>query len=266
MDFTISSGHSKYVSGANGYISEVAEARKVTDKVAVYLKQLGSSVNVYHDDVSRTQNSNVNNIVAKHNATKRDFDVSIHFNAFKTTDESKGVEVCYVTQKEMAAKVSKGISDASGLKDRGGKYRDKLGFLNGTKRPSILIEICFVDSSYDTKIYKDKFDAICRSIAESLTGKKLTGTTSTANINVNTGIKTDIKTDTKEDVRMYKPSNAALLNSTRVILTRLASKGDTGISKAHVEKLDKGELPLDDVIGLLYTALEREMFDFQAKK
>ncbi|MGG3890033.1 hypothetical protein [Metabacillus fastidiosus] len=45
------------------------------------------------------------------------------------------------------------------------KKRTNLGFLNGTNKPAILIEVCFVDSKGDVQIYKNKFDEICIAIA-----------------------------------------------------------------------------------------------------
>lgn len=179
MDVTISSGHALKVRGAARYIDEVVEARKVTEKVAGYLKELGGKVNVYHDNVSTSQKQNVNNIVKQHNATSRDLDVSIHFNAKDTTDSPRGVEVCYLTQKELAKKVASGISSVSGLKDRGGKKRTDLGFLNNTNKPAILIEVCFVDSRVDVALYEAKFNEICRAIAESIVGKVIKAATVT---------------------------------------------------------------------------------------
>lgn len=74
----------------------------------------------------------------------------------------------------LAAKVSKAIADASGLKNRGAKLRTDLGFLNGTVKPTILIEVCFVISRADARIYQAKFDAICKAIAEAISGKQIT--------------------------------------------------------------------------------------------
>ena len=175
MKITISSGHGLYVSGANGYLNEVNEARRVVDKVAEYLKELGVEVTKYHDNTSKTQNTNVNGIVAKHNSTKRDLDISVHFNANKTTDSPMGVEVLHYTDsaKDLAAKVSKAIAKAAGFKDRGPKKRTDLGFLKRTTETAILIETCFVDSKADEELYNKHFDEICRAIAETVSGKKL---------------------------------------------------------------------------------------------
>lgn len=175
MELVMSSGHGKYVSGAIGILNEVTEARRVVSKTVDYLKELGATVYEYHDNTSKNQKDNINTIVKYHNNKNRDIDVSVHFNAYSKTNEPRGVEVLYYSdsQRDLAAKVSKAIANASGLKDRGAKKRDNLGFLKGTKKPALLIEVCFVDSKADADIYKSKFDAICKAVAEALTGKKI---------------------------------------------------------------------------------------------
>lgn len=35
----------------------------------------------------------------------------------------------------------------------------------------ILIEVCFLDSSYDVQKYRENFDSICSAIIQALTGK-----------------------------------------------------------------------------------------------
>ncbi|WP_052343838.1 N-acetylmuramoyl-L-alanine amidase [Bacillus massiliigorillae] len=169
----ISSGHAKYVSGAIGILNEVTEARKVVPQVAKYLKELVITVYEFHDDTSKTQKDNINTIVKYHNSKKRDLDVSVHFNS--GTKVTGGVEVLYCTdaQKTIATKVSSAISNSLGIRDRGAKKRNDLGFLNGTKQPAILIEVCFVDVKENADAYHKNFDACCRAIAETITNKKL---------------------------------------------------------------------------------------------
>lgn len=170
MKIVISSGHGKYVRGASGYLDEVDEARRVVNRVAELLGGAGIKVEVFHDDVSDDQNENLNRIVDFHNGESRDLDVSVHFNAYETTDNPMGCECLYVTQKELAAKVAGQICDASGLKNRGPKKRTDLFFLNNTVEPAILIEVCFVDSRADAEIYEEHFDAICQAISEAISG------------------------------------------------------------------------------------------------
>lgn len=174
MNIVISSGHGKFVKGASSIIDEVTEARKVVNLIAEYLTKLGASVVKYHDDTSKTQSDNVNGIVAYHNKHKRDLDISVHFNAASYTKDGRGVEVLHYNDgtKTIATNVSKVISGVSGLKNRGAKKRTDLGFLKRTSKPAILLEICFVDSEKDVELYKRNFDSICKSIAETIVGKK----------------------------------------------------------------------------------------------
>lgn len=185
MKTTISSGHGKYVSGASSIIDEVVEARKVVNRVGEILKELGEEVNIYHDDTSKTQKANINNIVKYHNSTTREKDISIHFNSSKETDKPVGVEVLYYSDsnKDLASKVSKTISDASGLKNRGAKLRTDLGFLKSTQKGAIIIEVAFVDSSEDVRIYKEKFEDICIAIAEVISEKSYKKETTIPNTN-----------------------------------------------------------------------------------
>jgi N-acetylmuramoyl-L-alanine amidase len=171
----ISSGHGKYIRGASGYLDEVDEARRVVPQVAEYLRQMGCTVHEFHDDVSTTQNENLQRIVAFHDSKQRDLDVSVHFNAYQTTQKPMGCEVLYVTQKDLAAKMSAEMAAEADWPNRGAKKRTDLYFLNNTDEPAVLIEVCFVDSKSDEEQYRQHFDGVCRAIAESITGLTIEG-------------------------------------------------------------------------------------------
>ena len=167
----ISSGHGKYVRGAHGIIDEVDEARKVVEALANQLKLRGVDVTVFHDDVSKSQSENLERIVDFHNAQgAHSLDVSVHFNAFEQTSAPRGVEVLYVTQSVLAGQLSAAIADAGELTNRGGKYHGGLAFLNGTAEPSVLLEICFVDSEADCENYGAFFNDIIDAMANVLGG------------------------------------------------------------------------------------------------
>jgi N-acetylmuramoyl-L-alanine amidase len=166
----ISSGHGKYIRGASGILDEVDEARKVVERVGDELRNRGIDVTTYHDDVSQSQNENLNRIVDFHNSKSRDLDVSVHFNAYVETDKPMGVEVLFVTQADLAGEMSAAIAEAGDLIDRGAKKRTDLFFLNNTEMPSILIETCFVDSVADADSYNTNFEEICDAIASMLGG------------------------------------------------------------------------------------------------
>jgi N-acetylmuramoyl-L-alanine amidase len=174
MKVVISSGHAKYVQGAVGILNEVDEARSVVEQIAKDLKTKGVGVVTFHDDVSKTQSENLDRIVDFHNTQTRDLDVSVHFNAYEDTDKAMGTECLYLTQDELAERVADSISEVSDLINRGPKKRTDLAFLNGTEAPAILIEVCFVDSSTDARLYQAYFDDICEAVADTIAGGALT--------------------------------------------------------------------------------------------
>ena len=178
MKVVISSGHGKYVRGARGdpvppQLDEVDEARKVVERVADYLGDAGVTVTTFHDDVSNDVSENLNRIVDFHNSKDRDLDVSVHFNAYD--GKAHGTEVLYTSTNgyEWAKKLSPAISEAGNFTDRGPKERNDLAFLNNTHETAVLIETCFCDNTSDSNLYHARFDAICRVIAEVLSGEEL---------------------------------------------------------------------------------------------
>jgi N-acetylmuramoyl-L-alanine amidase len=177
MHVVISSGHGLKVRGAAGPppwgLDEVNEARKVVERTADYLRQVGVEVATYHDDVSTSQNENLQRIVDFHNSKARDLDVSVHFNAYQVTSKPMGTECLFVTQESLAGRVAEAISEAGDFLDRGPKYRSDLFFLNNTAEPAILIETCFVDSQADAALYRAEFEAICAAIAEAISGQTI---------------------------------------------------------------------------------------------
>lgn len=170
MDICISSGHGLRVRGAKGVLDEVDEARRVVDRVATLLQAHGVGAHVYHDNTSTNVSANLNAIVQAHNSRSRDRDISVHFNAFQTTSKAMGCEVLYVSNagKAIADKVVPALAKAGGFINRGAKKRTDLRFLNSTAKPSALLEICFVDSTEDARLYRENFEGICRALAESI--------------------------------------------------------------------------------------------------
>jgi hypothetical protein len=167
----ISSGHGLKVRGASGIIDEVDEARKVVERLAELLEERGATVITFHDDKSTSQNENLWCITDFHNSCERDLDISVHFNAFEQRSQPVGTEVWYVTQADLAKHLSAAMASV-GFIDRGEKYTNGLHFLNQTVMPSVLLEVCFVDSAADCDIYKAHFDAICEALADELVGDK----------------------------------------------------------------------------------------------
>lgn len=165
----ISSGHSINCQGMSDIINEVTEARRIVDRVYDIVRASGKTCYKYHDTAS-SSSQNLVNIVNFHNKYSQGVDVSIHFNACNHTSKARGVEVCYYSQFMLADEMSRNISKATGLINRGPKERTGLYVLKHTTKPSILIEVCFGDSEADCAIYKAKFEDICQTIAKTLIG------------------------------------------------------------------------------------------------
>lgn len=176
----ISGGHNKIVQGASCYINEVTEDRKVVEAFRKYAKKLGLTCYVCNDDKGTNQSENLLYIVGNHNKKKRDLDISIHFNAYKKVGKdgkSKGVEVWVYDEKSECYDLAKEICDSIarlGFTNRGVKVIKSLAFLKNTKKPSMLIEVCFVDDKDDTDLYnKIGADTIGKVIAETIARKEV---------------------------------------------------------------------------------------------
>ncbi|MER2009727.1 MAG: N-acetylmuramoyl-L-alanine amidase [Psychrobacillus sp.] len=171
---SISPGHYGPRTGAYGFIDEVTEAINVAKRVTSILLAAGITTNYIEDNVSKKQSDNIRWLIAQHNKTERQIDVSIHFNSTAGT-HSKGIgtETLIYDKRNIvslanAEAITNSIANASGLKNRGVKERKDLGILKGTNKPCYLIEVCFVNDSVDVAIYRRDFEKICQAIAEQL--------------------------------------------------------------------------------------------------
>ena len=255
--FTASPGHYGPRTGASGYIDEVTEAIKVTKEVVRILRASNFQANYVEDNVSKTQSANIGWLVSQHNKTKREFDISIHFNASAGTHERGiGTEVLYVNPavKGVAEQMSAAITKASGLINRGAKSRSDLGFLNGTHKKALLIEVCFVNSKTDVELYRKNFDAICHAIASELAravGKTLTVTPP------KTAVETAKPSTENKGARKLDINSPALRDLIEGILASKAQREilvnyaiAEGMNKSWLEKLENRTITEDEILAL----------------
>lgn len=157
--------------GAVGYIDEGKENRLLTDLIIKWLKQGGATVYTGKVDKSNNYLAEQCKIANKQNV---DLAVQIHFNANRTTLNPIGTETIYKTNsgKLYADRVNKKL--ATVFENRGAKsdVRD-LYWLNHTKAPAILIEVCFVDSKSDTDYYIRCKNTVAKLIAEGILNKNI---------------------------------------------------------------------------------------------
>lgn len=133
--------------GAVGYVRESEETRKVVDELTVLLENKG------HEIINATVDNSTNytsNAVAIANKAKADLFISIHFNA----GGGRGTEVFTWKGKKLsrAVNIVRNISDL-GFRNRGVKDGSDFYVIKKTNMQSLLVEVCFVDSFYDTTLY-----------------------------------------------------------------------------------------------------------------
>ncbi|MBK5474353.1 N-acetylmuramoyl-L-alanine amidase [Bacillus sp. TH19] len=171
-----SGGHNSIVQGANSvYGKEHVEDRKFLDAVAKYVQAAGWNYVNCSDEVGTTQTAVWSNAANNHlRVADSDVDLQFHLNA------SPGGTGCEVWlhpsygNRELAAKISKAMADAFGLRDRGIKLTTDLGWINKTKT-GLLPEICFIDNEMDMQKYRANFDKAAKAVAEVIVGRTIQG-------------------------------------------------------------------------------------------
>lgn len=181
--YNVHSGHNphgKVGCGAIGLISESKENRLVANEIIRLLNLNTHTVYNCTVDNGVSQNDILSRIVKKCNAHKVKFDFSIHFNAGrkdKKGDGKNGGFEIHVTSKDKGkVKVAERICEnmkSLGFTNRGIKINHNLYFLNATKNPALLLEICFVDDKDDCNLYKKVgYQKIAEEIVKGILNKK----------------------------------------------------------------------------------------------
>lgn len=175
-EFAGSGGHNSIVQGANSvYGKEHVEDRRFLDAVAKYVQAAGWKYVNCSDEVGTTKTAVWSNAADNHLRVKDStVDAQFHLNA---TPGGTGCEVWLHPEygnRELAAKISKAMADAFGLRDRGIKFSTDLGWINKTKT-GLLPEICFIDNEVDMQKYRANFDKAAKAVAEVIVGKSIQG-------------------------------------------------------------------------------------------
>lgn len=170
MNIAVDSGHSISGpgSGAVGIISESKCTREVGDVVRRLLKEAGNHVINATIDHANSTSEQLAGIVANANREDLDWFVSIHFNS----GGGNGVEVYTYKGRQYpdALAVCKNIS-ALGIPNRGVKEGTGLYVIRKTKAKSMLIEVCFVDTSDADWYKKTGPEKIGKAIVEAILGE-----------------------------------------------------------------------------------------------
>ena len=167
MKITTSAGHSYACDGAQGCgYSEHNEAVWANNYFILLCQSHGIEVSDCTSEAG-TVNAYLREQCNKANASGADLAIQWHFNAGGGT----GTECLYLTEKSLAADVSAAMASAGGYVNRGAKYRSDLYWLNCTKMPAILIEVCFIDNCNDMAKWQEKWKTIVEAVFNAVTGQ-----------------------------------------------------------------------------------------------
>lgn len=186
---TAHAGHNRpgrIACGASDYLDESKETRIICRKVIRLFKK--NKIEAVNCTVNNGKNQDDVLVKIKNKIEKVlgvCLNISMHMNACehsKTDGRTKGVEVCICpvagddadyskTKKTMKYKVAQLVCREIaklGFTNRGVKFRDNLYILKRTSKPTILVEICFVDDQDDAKLYKQNKDAVAQAIVKAV--------------------------------------------------------------------------------------------------
>lgn len=105
------------------------------------------------------------------NEAGADLFVSIHRNSFPTDNEAFGVESLVYDKSGLKYEIAQSINqqlEAVGFRNLGVKERPNLVVLKRTKMPAVLVEVGFINSDVDNKLFDDNFNDIALAIADGI--------------------------------------------------------------------------------------------------
>lgn len=185
--YAVFAGHSQLKSGsftgASGYINEAVENELVAKAVDKWLKIGGANSDLFIIPRKYLSSKDLEDDykIPKANAKNYTGVVEIHFNANKTVDNPMGTECIYsegsTRGRALAQRVNDRLDDV--FKDRNVKSNAQFYMLRRVTAPSIIIEVCFVDSKSDVNLYRNNgYDKIGKLIAEGMLNKTIADTSS----------------------------------------------------------------------------------------
>lgn len=177
MRIVIDMGHTPTSPGASGYLDELSCDRATGERVIAELERRGHTVfNSTPDDwVAYPQEVN-ERCYYTNSLWGIDLFCSIHFNA----GGGHGTEVLYFAGDGdgawWASQISKNLSKALGLPNRGAKPNDWVGVICNTNPTAVLIEVCFVDNWDDAEAWHNTpWEPIINAICDGIEGHDWNG-------------------------------------------------------------------------------------------
>ncbi|MCB2288695.1 N-acetylmuramoyl-L-alanine amidase [Clostridium sp. CS001] len=170
--FGINDGHTikGFGTGAVGIINESEQTRLVGAEVRKLLKEAGHNAINCTIDYANSVNESLSLIMDQANRQDLDWFISIHFNA----GGGQGVEAYTYAGRQYKDAIDVCANIAKlGFKNRGVKDGKGLYVIRRTVAKSMLIEVCFVDTSDAEQYLKVGYKAIAKAIVAGLLGEEI---------------------------------------------------------------------------------------------
>lgn len=172
MRYSIHAGHNPdglVASGAAGYMKESIENRRIVNYIMSHVDEKEGAVicDVTVND-GKSQNDILQRLCQRMNSVMSEINISIHLNA----GCGAGVECWTYGESDeagiLAMEICKKIS-ALGFRNRGVKQSKSLYILRHTVQPTIIVEVCFVDTVIDYETYmRIGYEKVAEAIMEAL--------------------------------------------------------------------------------------------------
>lgn len=105
------------------------------------------------------------------NAVGADYFVSIHRNSSPYPNQYTGVESLVYDRYGEAARMAYNINaqlESVGFVNQGVNERKNLVVLNRTQMPAVLVEVGFINTDADNRLFDERFDEIAQAIADGI--------------------------------------------------------------------------------------------------
>jgi N-acetylmuramoyl-L-alanine amidase len=171
MRYSIHAGHNPdglVASGAAGYMKESVESRKIVNYIMSHVDEKEAVICDVTVNDGKSQNDILQRLCQRMNNVMSEINISIHLNGGGGT----GVECwTYGVNDEadrLAKKICENISEL-GFRNRGVKQSKSLYILRHSVQPTIIIEVCFVDTERDYETYmRIGYEKVAEAIMEAL--------------------------------------------------------------------------------------------------
>lgn len=105
------------------------------------------------------------------NAVNADYFVSLHRNSSPYPNQYTGVETLVYRRYGEAARLADNINtrlEAIGFENQGVSERQNLVVLNRTQMPTVLVEVGFINTDEDNRLFDQRFDEMAQAIADGI--------------------------------------------------------------------------------------------------